>query len=297
MKSAAAPRAVRETGQAKSVRRASGPGVIGFLWRRNPIACVLVGATVISATVGASVVSYQSVYAVNLTNTLAPPSLSHVLGTDAYGRDVFARVIVSTRIAALAFVLVVGIAGTVGTVFGALAGERGGSLDMTVSRIVELIQGFPFVLLALGIVAILGPSEVHALIAIGIATIPDFYRISRGSAVELRDREFVLAARSVGVKPWRLFYSELLPNMLGSLVIVATFDGAQAIVAEATLSFLGLGAQPPQPSFGSMISDAKEYMVRQPLYLILVAICLALVVLGLNMLGDSLSDYFSGAGS
>lgn len=133
----------------------------------------------ISATVGASVVSYQSVYAVNLTNTLAPPSLSHVLGTDAYGRDVFARVIVSTRIAALAFVLVVGIAGTVGTVFGALAGERGGSLDMTVSRIVELIQGFPFVLLALGIVAILGPSEVHALIAIGIATIPDFYRISR----------------------------------------------------------------------------------------------------------------------
>ena len=284
---------VEEIGAAATPRRARGAAMLRFLWRRNPVACVLVAATVLSATVGASVVSHQSVYTVNLLETLSPPSLSHLLGTDAYGRDVLARVIVSTRVAMLAFVLVVGIAGTVGTLVGSLAGERGGWLDMGASRFVELIQGFPFVLLALGIVAILGPSEVHALVAIGIATIPDFFRISRGAAVELRDREFVLAARAAGVRRFRLFYSEILPNMLGSLVIVATFDGAQAIIAEATLSFLGLGAQPPQPSFGTMISDAKEYMVRQPLYLLMVAICLALVVLGLNMLGDTLSDYFS----
>ena len=178
----------------------------------------------------------------------------------------FPRVIVSTRIAALAFVLVVGIAGTVGTVFGALAGERGGSLDMTVSRIVELIRGFPRLVRVRESWRCLGRQRFTPLLRLGL---PDrrLYRISRGSAVELRDREFVLATAQCRVKPWRLFYSELLPNMLRSLVIVATFDGAQAIVAEATFSFLGLGARLPSPSFGSMISDAKEYMVRQPLYL------------------------------
>jgi peptide/nickel transport system permease protein len=274
-------------------KRAGALGVLRYLWRRNPLACVLVTLFVLSASVGASVVSHNSVYTVNLTSTLARPSLSHILGTDAYGRDILARVIVSCRVAVLAFVLVVGIAGITGTTLGALAGERGGLPDLVASRLIELVQGFPFVLLALGLVAILGPSEVHALIAIGIATIPDFFRIARSSAVELRDREFVLAARSVGVKRWRLFYSEILPNMAGSLVIVATFDGAQAIIAEATLSFLGLGAQPPQPSFGTMISDAEFYMVEDPLYLVMVAVCLALVVIGLNMLGDSLSDFFS----
>jgi peptide/nickel transport system permease protein len=280
--------------EARGWRRLYKSRLLRFVCRRNPFACLVVLGFVLAATVGASVVPSPSVYGFNLAGRLAPPSFSHLLGTDEFGRDIFARVIVSCRVAAIAFVVVVGIAGLAGATLGALSGERGGWLDLVVSRLIELIQGFPVVLLAFALVAILGSSEVNALIAVGVGTVPDFYRVARGAVVELRDREFVLAARTVGVRRWRLFYSELLPNFVGPLVVLATFDGAQAIMYEATLSFLGLGTQPPQPSFGTMISDAKNYMVDQPSYLVTVGVCLALVLLGLNLLGDTLSDFFSG---
>lgn len=283
---AGAPPAARE-------RLAGRQGLVWYLIRSCPLALAVVVVFVVCAIFGPYIVSNSSVVGFDLTARLTGPSLSHLLGTDEYGRDILARVVVSTKTAAIAFLVVVGIAGLIGATLGALVGEMGGLLDLVVSRIIELVQGFPVVLLALGIVTIMGPTEFHALIAIGIGTIPDFFRIARGSAVELRDREFVLAARTVGVRKWRLFYSEMLPNMVGALVVVATFDGAQAILYDATLSFLGLGVQPPAPSFGTMISEAKTYLVVEPMYLVAVGACLAVILLALNRLGDSLSDYFN----
>lgn len=268
-------------------------GALSYLWRQNPAACVLTLMFLLCATVGASLATRQSIFGFDLADRLAGPSWVHLLGTDSYGRDVLARVIASTRIAAEAFLVVTVMAGSVGTITGLLAGEQGGVVDLVASRLVELIQGFPILLLALAIVAVLGTSLFHALLAVAIGAIPDFFRVARSSAIELRDREFVLAARSVGVRRWRLLYSEMLPNMIGAIVVVATFDGAQAVMYEATLSFLGLGVQPPQPSFGTMISDAQTYMVMQPLYLVVVATCLGLILLSLNGIGDALSDYFS----
>ena len=154
----------------------------------------------------------------------------------------------------------VGVGGIAGTILGSVGGLFGGAVDAVVSRVIEVVQGFPIVLLAIAVVAIAGPSLTNAMLAVAVGAIPDFARVARSVAIQLRTREFVEAARSIGAsEPW-ILGREILPNMLGSLVVIATFDGAQAVMYEAALSFLGLGVQPPAPSFGGMLSEAKEYL-------------------------------------
>jgi peptide/nickel transport system permease protein len=152
------------------------------------------------------------------------------------------------------------------------------------------------VLVAIVIVALLNPSLTNAMIAVGLAAIPDFARVSRGVAIQLRDREFVEAARGLGASEIRILLNEVLPNMVGPLIIVASFDGAQAIMWEAALSFLGLGVQPPAPSFGSMLREAQNYLAIQPSLAITVGITVSAIILGLNLLGDGLSDYYESDG-
>jgi peptide/nickel transport system permease protein len=200
--------------------------------------------------------------------------------------------IAAARVAAEAALIVVLIGGLIGTVLGLLAGGLGGVVDLVISRVVEVVQGFPVVLLAIGIVAILGPSLVHAMLAAGIGAIPDFARISRGIALQLRRREFVEAARSAGASELRILRTEVLPNMLGSLIVITSFDAAQAVMYESALSFLGLGVQAPEASYGVMLSDAKSYLAQQASYAVYTGVALALVILGLNLIGDALSDYF-----
>jgi peptide/nickel transport system permease protein len=262
-----------------------------YLVRRAPLATALVAAFLICAVLGPWIEPYDP-NKIDLFARLQGPSWTHLLGTDEYGRDILSRLIAAARVAAIAAVIVVVIGGIVGTVLGLLAGGLGGTTDLVISRVIEVVQGFPVVLLAIGLVAILGPSLVHAMLAAGIGAIPDFARISRGIALQLRRREFVEAARMAGSGELRILRSEVFPNMVGALVVITSFDAAQAVMYESALSFLGLGVQPPTASYGVMLSEAKSYLGEQPSYAIFTGIALALVILGLNLIGDALSDYF-----
>lgn len=271
------------------------PGAIGFLIRRSPIAVLLVAVFVFAAILGPYLAPY-SMTDTDLSIALQGPSAAHWLGTDPLGRDVLSRLLGSAGVAAQAFVIVVLIGGVFGTALGLIAGGLGGVIDLVVSRVTEILQGFPTILVAIVVVALLDPSLTNAMLAVGLAAVPDFARVSRSVAIQLRDREFIQAARGLGAGELRILWSEVLPNMVGPLIIIASFDGAQAIMWEAALSFLGLGVQPPAPSFGSMLREAQSYLSIQPTLAITIGVAVSAVILGLNLLGDALGDYYDRGG-
>lgn len=255
------------------------------------MAALLVALFLIAALLGPWLAPH-SMTDTNLTQALQPPNATYWLGTDALGRDVLSRLLGSAGVAAQAFLIVVLIGGVLGTLFGLIAGGIGGLTDLVLSRVIEILQGFPTVLVAIVIVALLNPSLTNAMIAVGLAAVPDFARVARGVAIQLREREFIQAARGLGMSEMRILLSEVLPNMVGPLIIIASFDGAQAIMWEAALSFLGLGVQPPYPSFGSMLREAQNFLAIQPSLAITVGLTVSAIILGLNLLGDGLSDYY-----
>ena len=266
-----------------------------YLIRRTPFACVVVVLFVLAAIFGSALAPHSQID-VNLLDRLQAPSGHYLLGTDEYGRDLLSRILGATRAAAEASLIVLLVGGVTGTVLGTVAGGLGGAVDLVIVRVTEIVQGFPIILLAIAIVAITSPSLVHGMIAVGIGSAPEFVRIARGLAIQLRTREFVEAARSVGAGEVRILRRQLFPNMVGTLIVLASFQAAQAIMYEATLSFLGLGVQAPDPSFGGMLSEAKSYLTIQPAYAVVVGVPLACIILGLNLLGDALSDYFTERG-
>ncbi len=266
-------------------------GAFAYVLRRSPVAVALVGLFLITALFGPWLAPY-SMTDTNLGQALQSPNVTYWLGTDALGRDVLSRLLGSAGVAAQAFLIVVLIGGVLGTLFGLIAGGIGGVTDLVLSRVIEILQGFPTVLVAIVIVALLNPSLANAMIAVGLAAVPDFARVARGVAIQLRDREFIHAARGLGLGEMRILLSEVLPNMVGPLIIIASFDGAQAIMWEAALSFLGLGVQPPAPSFGSMLREAQNFLAIQPSLAVTVGITVSAIILGLNLLGDALSDYY-----
>lgn len=267
------------------------PGMMAYLLRRSPVAVVLVAIFLLAALVGPHVAPY-SMTDTDLSVALQGPSAAHWLGTDPLGRDVLSRILGSAGVAAQAFLIVVVVGGIPGTALGLLAGGIGGVADLVVSRVTEILQGFPTILVAIVVVALLDPSLTNAMLAVGLAAVPDFARVSRSVAIQLRDREFIQAARGLGASELRILWSEVLPNMVGPLIIIASFDGAQAIMWEAALSFLGLGVQPPAPSFGSMLREAQSYLTIQPSLAVTTGLAVSAVILGLNLLGDALSDYY-----
>ncbi len=269
--------------------------VLHFLIRHDPLACFLVALFLVGAIFGPFLEPHDPSN-VDLLARLQGHTSTYLLGTDDYGRDLVSRILEATRVAAEAALIVILLGGIVGTILGMAAGGLGGAVDLIISRLTEIIQGFPIILLAISIVAITGPSLAHAMVAVGIGTIPDFVRVSRGIALQMRHREFVEAARTLGASEFRILWNEVLPNAVGPLIVIVSFDAAQATMYEATLSFLGLGVQAPQSSFGSMLSDAKNYLSLDPWYAIVVGIALAAVILGLNLLGDALSDYHNSWG-
>lgn len=277
-------------------RPRSGFGVFRFLFRRDPLAAGLVILFFLTAVFGPLVAPHDPNH-IDLLTRLQPPNGRFLLGTDDYGRDILSRLLSASRVALEASVLVILIGGVAGTAFGAVAGLVGGLADEVISRISEIIQGFPTVLLAIAIVAIAGPSLLNAMLAVGIAAVPRFLRVARGLAIQLKAREFIEAARSIGASPAHILWREIMPNMWGALLVIASFESAQAVMYEATLSFLGLGVQPPQASFGGMLSEAKGYLAIQPLYALVVGVVLAAVILGLNLFGDVLGDYYERSSS
>jgi peptide/nickel transport system permease protein len=266
-------------------------GAVSYILRRSPVAALLVLLFLIAALLGPWLAPH-SMTDTNLGQALQPPNATYWLGTDALGRDVLSRLLGSAGVAAQAFLIVVLTGGVLGTFFGLVAGGIGGLTDLVLSRVIEILQGFPTVLVAIVIVALLSPSLTNAMIAVGLAAVPDFARVARGVAIQLREREFIQAARGLGMSEMRILLSEVLPNMVGPLIIIASFDGAQAIMWEAALSFLGLGVQPPYPSFGSMLREAQNFLAIQPSLAITVGLTVSAIILGLNLLGDGLSDYY-----
>ena len=221
---------------------------------------------------------------------LEGPSESHPLGTDQFGRDLLSRIMVGSETSILVGVIAVGIGMGLGVFLGMLSGYFGGWLDETFMRLMDAVQGFPAILSALLITAVSKPSVVISMVAIGVAFLPVFARLTRASFLELRDREFVLAARALGTGDAGLIGRHILPNTLAPLIVQATISFPVAILAEAALSYLGLGTQPPHPSWGLMLREAQAFLGLSPWFAIFPGTAIALTVLGFNLLGDGLRD-------
>ena len=219
-----------------------------------------------------------------------PPSWAHWLGTDESGRDLLSRVIHGARASLLAGVVSVSIALTAGVPIGLLAGYRGGWIDAIISRITDAMLACPNLILAIALAAFLGPSLTNAMIAIGITATPVFVRLTRGQVLSVKVEDYVEAARAVGNPAWRIAVRHILPNILPALLVQATLAIAAAIIAEASLSFLGLGQQPPAPSWGSMLNTAQRFLINAPWMAVWPGLAIFLSVLSFNLLGDGLRD-------
>ena len=218
------------------------------------------------------------------------PSAAHWFGTDEIGRDVLSRVIWGTQASLMAGVISVSISLLIGVPIGLLAGFVGGAVDAIISRITDAFLACPFLILAIALAAFLGPSLTNAMVAIGISAAPIFVRLTRGQVIQIKVEDYVEAARSVGNPPWRIALVHILPNILPPLLVQATLAIAAAVIAEASLSFLGLGQQPPAPSWGSMLNTAKNYIEQAPWMAIWPGISIFLLVLSFNLFGDGLRD-------
>ena len=219
-----------------------------------------------------------------------PPSAAHWFGTDENGRDVLARVLYGARASMAAGVLSVSVALLIGVPIGLLAGLAGGWVDALIARIADAMLSVPFLILAIALAAFLGPALENAMLAIAITASPIFVRLARGMALDARATDWVEAARALGNPPWRLGLVHVLPNIIPPLLVQATLSIAEAIIAEASLSFLGLGQQPPAPSWGSMLNSAQRFLTQAPWLAIFPGLAIFLVVLAFNLMGDGLRD-------
>lgn len=266
----------------------------GFWFRAGRHPGFVVGGILTLLLLLAAAVSYlwtpYSVFEVNMDAKLLPPSGLHWLGTDAFGRDVASLLLVGARASILVGVIAVGIGLVAGTALGLLASARRGWVEELIMRVSDFGLAFPAILTAIMLTAVYGPGIVNAIIAIGIYNIPTFARITRAAANAIWSRDYVLASRACGKGAWAITWQHVLPNVLPVLIVQATIRFAVAILAEAALSYLGLGTQPPQPSWGRMLAEAQTLMFQAPLLAVWPGLAIALAVLGLNLLGDGLRD-------
>jgi len=266
----------------------------GFVRRMLGHPSFALGALLSLALVAAAVFSLVWTpfppYEIDLAHKLRPPSARNWLGTDAFGRDVVTLLLVGARNSILVGVIAVGIGLTGGAALGLLAAARRGWAEEVIMRLTDFAFAFPAILSAIMMTAIFGPGIVNSIIAIGIFNVPVFARITRASARAVWSREYVMAARAAGKGGWRITLEHVLPNILSVLIVQATIQFALAILAEAALSYLGLGTQPPQPSWGRMLNEAQTLLFSDPRLAIWPGLAIALSVLGLNLLGDGLRD-------
>ena len=258
--------------------------------RKGAVTGLIVIAIFVLLAVFAPLIAPYDPIATSWSLVRKPPSALHWFGTDDLGRDVLARVIYGARASLLAGVIAVGIALCVGVPFGLLAGYRGGWIDALISRIADAMLACPFLILAIALAAFLGPSLGNAMIAVGISTTPIFIRLTRGQVIGVKVEDYVEAARAMGNPGWRIALFHILPNILPALLVQATLSIAAAIIAEAALSFLGLGQQPPAPSWGSMLNAAQRFLTNAPWMAVWPGLAIFLVVLSFNLVGDGLRD-------
>jgi len=262
-------------------------------WRQVNFA---IGAALVAALLALALLSFawtpHSATDLDIPHRLQPPSAAHWLGTDGLGRDIVSLLIVGSRVSIAVGLITVGIGMGFGVALGLLAAVKRGWVEEAVMRLADFTFAFPALLSAIMLTAIYGPGLVTSIVAIGIFNVPVFARITRASALVVRSREFVLAARALGKGEWRITIEHVLPNIAAILIVQATIQFALAILAEAALSYLGLGTQPPTPSWGRMLNEAQQQLFQAPQLAVYPGVAIALTVLGLNLMGDGLRDIF-----
>jgi peptide/nickel transport system permease protein len=227
---------------------------------------------------------------IHATDQLAPPSRHSWFGADELGRDIFSRIIAGTRVAVIAGLLAVALAASVGTLSGIMAGYLGGITDSVTMRVWDALLAFPAIFLAIGIVTILGPGWVNAVLAIAVINMPVFARVVRAATLATKGKDYVEAARSIGCSSRQIMITHLLPNTIMPAIILMAIAVPEAILVEASLSFLGLGSQPPDASWGNMLSSAQGYLSRSSTYAIFPGVAITIAVVGMNFFADGLQD-------
>jgi peptide/nickel transport system permease protein len=268
-------------------------GAIAYFARRNP-RMIIGGAVVLMWILVAIFAPWVAPYdpkSVNVTDALQAPSGTHLLGTDDLGRDMLSRVIWGSRVSLSVGVISVSIGFFVGVSIGLAAGYLGGTFDLLMMRVIDALLAFPALVLAIAITSALGPQIQNAMIAIGIVAIPAYARLTRGQVLAIRARDFIVAARTIGSSPLRIVLRHIFPNILNALIVQATLSTAFAILAEAALSFLGLGPQPPDPSWGQDISYSQRYLPNLKWWMsVSPGLAIFSAVFAFNFLGDALRD-------
>lgn len=259
---------------------------------KNRLALIGLGIVIffIILAIIAPVIAPYSFKEQDLTKRLLAPSSEHWFGTDDFGRDIFSRVVYGARISLwVGFFSVLGSV-VLGTALGIISGYYGRWVDAIISRIFDIMLAFPSILLAIAVVAILGPSLQNALIAIAVINIPNFGRLVRSKVLSVKQEEYIMAARAVGMRDSRILFRHILPNSISPVIVQATLAIATAIIEAAALGFLGMGAQAPTPEWGKMLSDSKQYLMQAPWTLFFPGMAIMLTVLGFNLMGDGLRD-------
>lgn len=259
---------------------------------RNPSAVISgsIFLLIILCAVFAPQLAPHDPYLQTLADRRAPPGGQYLLGADEFGRDILSRILYGARVALRVGLISTGLGLIGGVILGTIAGYLGGIIDDLIMRAMDVLLAFPYLLLAIAIVSALGPSELNTQIAIAIWTLPSFARLVRGSVLALREKEFVEAAGAMGARTGRILLSHILPNLVSGVIIYAALFMARAIMLEASLSFLGLGAQPPTVSWGNMIAEGRNYLRLSPHIITMPGIALAITVLTVNLLADGLRD-------
>jgi len=260
---------------------------------KNPLGflgVVLVGAIALCAGIAPYIAPY-SPYKVDLVGRLHPPSWEHLFGTDDLGRDIFSRVLVGTRISLQAALVIIGLSLFLGTVIGTVGALVGGWIDDVLMRLTDSFLAFPYLIFAMLVAAVLGPSLPNAMLAISITWWPWYARLARGQVLSVKNQLYVEAARAVGVGGLRLFFNYFLRNALSPLVVQATLDVGYAILLTSSLSFIGLGAQPPTPEWGRMVADGRQYLLSYWWVPIFPGLAIFVTVLGFNLIGDAIRDF------
>ncbi len=245
---------------------------------------------ILIVAIGAPLLSPAHPENINLGASLQAPSFQHWLGTDKLGRDILSRIIYGSRVSLIVGVVAVGISGIIGIILGAIAGYFGKWADQVIMRLVDILLAFPSILLAITLVAVLGASLWNVMLAIGLVSWVGYARVVRGEFLSKRNQEFVLAAKTSGASYFRIIFRHMLPNSMAPIIVMATLGMAGAIITESSLSFLGLGVQPPTPSWGQMLSDGRTIMRQAWWVSTFPGLAIMITVLAFNLLGDGLRD-------
>jgi peptide/nickel transport system permease protein len=260
--------------------------------RRNPgamIGLVILTLLVVAAIVAPLLTSYDPIKQ-QMANAFQAPDAQHWLGTDQFGRDILSRILYGSRISLRIGLVSVGIAASIGILLGLVAGYYGGWSDILISRFIDLLLAFPGILLALVIVSVIGPSLFNVMVAVGISATPSYARLVRGAVMAARENVYVEAARATGAKDRTIILKHILPNVLAPVIVLSTLGIAGAILSGAALSFLGLGAQPPTPEWGAVLSDGRNYLRQAWWISTFPGLAIMVTVLSVNLLGDGLRD-------